>query len=40
MQEGYQVLCVTKIQMALIPGPVRGLIESTGPVRMRLFISG
>lgn len=31
---------LTPVQMALIPGPVKGLIESTGPVRIRLFITG
>lgn len=38
--QGTLKVILTPVQLALIPGPVKGLIESTGPVRIRIFISG
>jgi carboxypeptidase family protein len=31
---------LSPVQMTLLPGVVKGLVESSGPVRIRLFISG
>jgi hypothetical protein len=33
-------LILNPIQLTLLPGPVKGLMESTGPVQLRIFIAG